>query len=150
MCVQNERVPAKTSISAEVDQVELEAGDFITSFDYLMEKEALIVGTSDGLLQLHGVDGNSTEVVGKVEGGVKCISPSPDGDLLAVISGFGQVLVMTHDWDLLYENPLEDLPEGVDVRKDLFPFFSDYLFSFSVQLLKHGAIIGFWNVLSGQ
>ncbi|XP_031270425.1 elongator complex protein 1-like isoform X1 [Pistacia vera] len=117
---QNERVPAKTSISAEVDQVELEAGDFITSFDYLMEKEALIVGTSDGLLQLHGVDGNSTEVVGKVEGGVRCISPSPDGDLLAVISGFGQLLVMTHDWDLLYENPLEDLPEGVDVREPDF------------------------------
>lgn len=143
MYIQNEGVPAKTSISAEVDQVDLDAGDFITSFDYLMEKEALIVGTSDGLLQLHSMDSNSTEVVGKVEGGVKCISPSPDGDLLAVISGFGQILVMTHDWDLLYENPLEDLPEGVDVCKDLFPLLSDYLTPFSIHLLKHGDITGF-------
>lgn len=143
MYIQNEGVPAKTSISAEVDQVDLDAGDFITSFDYLMEKEALIVGTSDGLLQLHSMDSNSTEVVGKVEGGVKCISPSPDGDLLAVISGFGQILVMTHDWDLLYENPLEDLPEGVDVCKDLFPLLSDYLTPFSIHLLKHVDITGF-------
>lgn len=30
----------------------------------------VIVGTSDGHLQPHGVDGNSTEVVGKVEGAV--------------------------------------------------------------------------------
>lgn len=105
----------------EVDQIDLEPGDFITSFDYLMEKEALMVGTSNGHLMLHIVDGHSTEVVGQVEGGVKCISPSLDGDLLGIITGFGQILVMTHDWDLLYETALEDLPDGVDVRKDLLP-----------------------------
>ncbi|XWS74993.1 hypothetical protein CRYUN_Cryun01aG0046900 [Craigia yunnanensis] len=85
-----------------------------------MEKEALIVGTSSGLLLLHTVDGKETEVVGRVDGGVKCISPSPDGDLLGVTTGFGQLLVMTHDWDLLYETALEDHPEGVDVREPDF------------------------------
>lgn len=105
----------------EVDHIDLEPGDFITSFDYLMEKEALIVGTSNGHLMLHIVDSHLTEVVGQVEGGVKCISPSPDGDLLGIITGFGQILVMTHDWDLLYETALGDLPDGVDVRKDLLP-----------------------------
>ena len=101
--------------SADVDSIDLEPGDFITSFDYLMEKEALIVGTFTGLLLLHSVDTNTTEVVGKVDGGVKCISPSPDGDLLGMITGFGQILVMTHDWELLYETSLMDLPEGLDV-----------------------------------
>lgn len=48
-----------------------------------MEKEALILGTSKGLLLLHNMEDNITEMVGKVEGGVKCISPSPDGDRLA-------------------------------------------------------------------
>ncbi|KAF2296019.1 hypothetical protein GH714_035698 [Hevea brasiliensis] len=45
--------------------------------------------------------------------------PSPDGDLLGIVSGLGQILVMTHDWDLLYENALEeDQPDGgVDVRE---------------------------------
>lgn len=86
-----------------------------------MEKEALIIGTSYGLLLLYVVDESATEVVGRVEGGVKCISPSPDGDLLGIITGFGQILVMTHDWDLLYEMGLDDLPEDVDVRKDFYP-----------------------------
>lgn len=123
---QNERAWTKGPLQAEIDPLDLEPEDVITSFDYLMEKEALIVGTSSGLLLLHIVDGKETEVVGRVEGGVKCISPSPDGDLLGVTTGFGQLLVMTHDWDLLYETTLEDHPEGVDVRKDFSSLFSDF------------------------
>ncbi|KAE8671983.1 IKI3 family protein isoform 4 [Hibiscus syriacus] len=85
-----------------------------------MEKEALIVGTSSGLLLLHSVDGKETEVVGRVDGGVKFISTSPDGDLLGVTTGFGQLLVMTHDWDFLYETALEDHSDRVDVREPEF------------------------------
>ncbi|CAN1746995.1 Elongator complex protein 1 [Linum perenne] len=103
-------------LSAEIHLLDLENGDVITSFDYLMEKEALVLGTSNGLLLLHMVDDNVTEVVGQVEGGVKCVSPSPDGDLLSVVTGSGQLLVMTHDWDVLYETSIEDHPpDGVDV-----------------------------------
>ncbi|KAK2978096.1 hypothetical protein RJ640_009260 [Escallonia rubra] len=107
----------KESLPAVVEPIDLEPGDFVTSMEYLMEKEALIIGTSDGLLLLHNVDETSTEIVGRVEGGVKCISPSPDGDLLAVVTGFSQILVMTHDWDLLYETSLEDPPEDMDVSE---------------------------------
>ncbi|XVE99535.1 hypothetical protein REPUB_Repub03eG0207400 [Reevesia pubescens] len=117
---QNERAWTKGPLQAEIDPLDLEPEDVFTSFDYLMEKEALIVGTSSGLLLLHTVDGKETEVVGRVEGGVKCISPSPDGDLIGVTTGFGQLLVMTHDWDLLYETALEDHPDGVDVREPDF------------------------------
>lgn len=113
----------KTSSYLEVEPIDLEPGDFITAFDYLMEKEALMVGTSSGLLLLHNVDDNATEIVGRVEGGVKCISPSPDGDLLAIISGCGRILVMTHDWDVLYENTFDDPPEDVDLSKDISQLF---------------------------
>jgi elongator complex protein 1 len=101
-----------------INQIELEDGDLITAFDYLLEKEALIIGTENGLLLLHNVDHNSTEIVGQVTGGVKCISPSPDGDLLAILTGFRQMLVMTHDWDLLYETAV-GAGAGPDVSKDL-------------------------------
>ena len=101
-----------------INQIQLEDGDLITAFDYLLEKEALIIGTENGLLLLHNVDDNSTEIVGQVNGGVKCISPSPDGDLLAILTGFRQILVMTHDWDLLYETAVGD-GAGLDVSKDL-------------------------------
>ncbi|XP_038889561.1 elongator complex protein 1 isoform X1 [Benincasa hispida] len=99
-------------LPAEVHPINVETGDYVTSFDYLMEKETLIVGTRNGILLLFSVDGNGSEVVGRVEGGVKRISPSPDGDLLCIISGLRQILVMTHDWDLMYENNLEDFLEG--------------------------------------
>lgn len=105
----------------EFMDLELEPGDSITSMDYLMEKEALIVGTSNGHLLLHTGNENPTELVGHVEGGVKCISPSPDGDLLGIITGFGQILLMTPDWDLLYETALEDFPEDVDVSESICP-----------------------------
>ncbi|KAI3817744.1 hypothetical protein L1987_11542 [Smallanthus sonchifolius] len=98
-----------------VEAVDLDAGDSITSMEYLMEKESLIIGTSSGDLLLYNVDDRALEVVGRVEGGVTSISPSPDGDLLCIITGIGQMLVMTHDWDLLYETPLEDHIEDADL-----------------------------------
>lgn len=111
-----------SSLSADVSTVDLEPDDNVTSFDYLMEKEALLLGTSNGLLLLYDVDdANATQVVGNVEGGVNCISLSPDGELISIVTGFGQMLVMTHDWDLLYETPLhddDDLPQGHHVSKD--------------------------------
>ncbi|XP_057484580.1 elongator complex protein 1-like isoform X2 [Actinidia eriantha] len=125
---QDGREWSKASLSLAVERVDLEPGDFITSFDYQMEKEALIVGTSRGLLLLHNVEDKVTERVGKVEGGVKCISPSPDGDLLGITTGLGQILVMTHDWDLLYEMALEDLPEDVDVISGEPTFYSNNSF----------------------
>uniref|UniRef100_A0A2P2JV20 Elongator complex protein 1 n=1 Tax=Rhizophora mucronata TaxID=61149 RepID=A0A2P2JV20_RHIMU len=109
---------SRSILSAVVRSVDVENADSITCFDYLMEKEALILGTANGMLLLHAVDDNSTEVVGRVDGGVKCISPSPGGDLLAIVTGFGQLLVMTHDWDLLYEvSLLDDQPDAYDVRE---------------------------------
>lgn len=106
---------SKTSLPVVVEPIDLEHGDFITSMDFVMEKEALVAGTSNGHLLLYNIDDNATEIVGHVEGGVKCISLSPDGDLLAVVTGFGQILVMTHDWDLLYETSIEDPTEEIDV-----------------------------------
>lgn len=95
--------------------LDLEPGDSIKALDYLMEKEAVIIGTTNGYLLLHIVDDNTTEVVGKVEGGVKNIAPSPDGAVLAVTTGLGQILVITHDWEVLYETML-DPPELDSVR----------------------------------
>ncbi|KAL8541825.1 hypothetical protein ACS0TY_002904 [Phlomoides rotata] len=117
---QVEEAWSRASVAASTQLIDLETGDFITCLEYAMEKEALIIGTSEGLLLLYSVDDNATEIVGRVEGGVRCISPSPDGDLLALITGFGQILVMNLDWDLLYEMPLDDLPEGVDIHESAF------------------------------
>lgn len=113
---------------AEVCSIDLEPGDFITAFDYLAEKESLLIGTSCGLLLVHNVERNVTELVGNIEGGVKCVSPSPTGDLLGLITGFGQLLVMTYDWVLMYERAIGEVPEGVYVRKDSLPLLPKFSF----------------------
>ncbi|CAH9114093.1 unnamed protein product [Cuscuta epithymum] len=103
--------------SASYHHVDIEPGDSITCMDYLMEKEALIAGTSYGHIFLYKVDDNLTEIVGQVEGGVKCVSPSPDGDLLGIITGFGQMLVMTQEWEVLYEMGIDDLRDDTDINE---------------------------------
>lgn len=112
----------------EGEPLDLEPGDSIMALDYLMEKEAIIIGTMNGYLLLHNVDDNTTEVVGRVEGGVKNIAPSPDGAVLAVTTGPGQILVMTHDWEVLYETTL-DPPELDFVR--IFMFYSWISFTYT-------------------
>lgn len=107
------------------DESVTEHGDHITALDYL-EDESLIVGTSNGYLVLHNVDIDVTEVVGRVEGGIKSINCSPDGALLTVITGLGQLLLMTHDWEVLYEVSLDN-PQFLAV---CFHFVKKFLLSF--------------------
>ncbi|KAI4373006.1 hypothetical protein MLD38_011178 [Melastoma candidum] len=113
---EEDEVWKESVLPAEVSSVELEPGDSIMSFDYLMEKESLVVGTSNGVILLHNVDTNDSEIIGRVDGGVSCISLCPDGDSLGVITGYGQLLLMTHDWDLLQENSVDEVPEGNDLN----------------------------------
>ncbi|KAM0870604.1 hypothetical protein ACQ4PT_039858 [Festuca glaucescens] len=98
---------SKTTLDSDVEEVVLEPGDFIVSMDYLMEKESLLLGSADGCLLLYNVEERTTEVVGRVEGGVKTVASSPDGALLSVTTGFGQLLVMTHDWEVLFETSID-------------------------------------------
>ncbi|KAI5012083.1 hypothetical protein ZWY2020_024217 [Hordeum vulgare] len=98
---------SKTTLDSDVGEVLLEPGDFIVAMDYLMEKESLLLGSLDGCLLLYNVEERTTEVVGRVEGGVKTIASSPDGALLSVTTGLGQLLVMTHDWEVLFETSID-------------------------------------------
>ncbi|KAJ3682747.1 hypothetical protein LUZ60_012974 [Juncus effusus] len=99
---------SKSSMESEPGLIDLEHGDSIVAMDYIMEKEALLIGSMYGSLVLYNTDEKSIEVVGRVEGGVKNIASSPDGALLSISTGLGQLLIMTHDWEVLYENSLQD------------------------------------------
>ncbi|CAJ1977705.1 unnamed protein product [Sphenostylis stenocarpa] len=113
----------KASLPADAVTIDIEPGDSVTSFDYLMEKVALLLGTSNGLLLLHNVDDGShaMQVVGQLDGGVNAVSLSPDGELTAITTGLAQLLVMTHDWDVLYEAPLHDgVPDDCHVSEGNF------------------------------
>nr|CAB3498548.1 unnamed protein product [Digitaria exilis] len=92
---------------SDVDEVVLEPGDCIVAMDYLMERESLLLGSSAGCLLLYNVEEKTTEVVGRLEGGVNTIASSPDGALLSVTTGLGQLLVITQDWEVLSETSLD-------------------------------------------
>ena len=58
--------------------------------------------------------GQEVQEVGSLKGGLLAMAASPDGELLLLATGLGQLLVMTQDWDLLYEVSLEkDLAASV-------------------------------------
>ena len=92
---------------SDMEEVVLDPGDRIVAMDYLMERESLLLGSSDGCLLLYNVEEKTTEVVGRLEGGVNTIASSPDGALLSVTTGLGQLLVITQDWDVLLETSLD-------------------------------------------
>ncbi|OEL24673.1 Elongator complex protein 1 [Dichanthelium oligosanthes] len=92
---------------SDVEEVVLEPGDCILAMDYLMERESLLLGSSAGCLLLYNVEEKTTEVVGRLEGGVSTIASSPDGALLSVTTGLGQLLVITQDWEVLFETSLD-------------------------------------------
>ncbi|XP_062193409.1 elongator complex protein 1 [Phragmites australis] len=96
-----------TTLDSDVEEVVLEPGDCIVAMDYLMERESLLLGSSAGCLLLYNVEEKTTQVVGRLEGGVSTIASSPDGVLLSVTSGFGQLLVITLDWEVLFETSLD-------------------------------------------
>lgn len=90
-----------------MEEVVLEPGDCIVAMDYLMERESLLLGSSAGCLLLYNVEEKTTQVVGRLEGGVNTIASSPDGALLSVTTGLGQLLVITQDWEVLFETSLD-------------------------------------------
>ncbi|KAG8926105.1 hypothetical protein FRC00_003257, partial [Tulasnella sp. 408] len=54
------------------------------------------------------------EIVGSVESGIECAEWSPDHDVLALVAGDGNILLMTKDYDIIYEAPLRTTEKGED------------------------------------
>jgi elongator complex protein 1 len=79
----------------------------ITAAVFSPDLGALTLGVSSGhLLLLHTLPVPSLEEVGILGGGVVAALWSPDGEALAVLSGAGQLLLVTSTWDLLWETPV--------------------------------------------
>ncbi|EFJ51885.1 hypothetical protein VOLCADRAFT_87528, partial [Volvox carteri f. nagariensis] len=84
------------------------AHTWLASFTYVLELDALCIATRGGAIALLHVGDGSTrylEQVGDIDGGVACLEWSPDGELLAILSGTGNLLVMNQAWELLSEGP---------------------------------------------
>lgn len=75
----------------------------ICGFSFVLELEALCIALRSGEMLLLNVESRELEEVGCIEGGMLSLEWSPDGEVLAVVSGAGRLLVMTREWEQLAE-----------------------------------------------
>ena len=89
----------------------------MSSMTWAAELDALVLGYTSGDMFLlnvaciyGGMDSDmvTLEGVGTVEGGVAVAGWSPDGELLAVVTGLGQLVLMTPDWDVVWEGTVSN------------------------------------------
>ncbi|GLI58497.1 hypothetical protein VaNZ11_000228 [Volvox africanus] len=82
---------------------------WLASFSHVLELDALCIATRSGkIVLLHVEEGSAPrlEEVGSIDGGVACVEWSPDGELLAILSCNGNLLVMNQAWELLFEGSM--------------------------------------------
>ncbi|CAD7702171.1 unnamed protein product [Ostreobium quekettii] len=70
---------------------------------FLLELESLFLCLSSGELLLIDCKGEDVEDVGIVEGSLAAAAWSPDGEILALVSGQGNLLLMNMEWEVLSE-----------------------------------------------
>ena len=91
-------------------------GMHVTSMSYQLELDSVCLSLSSGSLVLVHAETHAVEEVGSIEGGISAMEWSPDGDVLAMVTGAGNLLVMSQEWEVLSEMalqaPLADRQEG--------------------------------------
>ncbi|KAI9598831.1 IKI3 family-domain-containing protein [Syncephalis fuscata] len=74
---------------------------------YLAEYEMICIALSTGELY-------TAECVGHFESGIKSMAWSPDEELLIIVTGADELLLMTSEFTVITENPLHTTDEGED------------------------------------
>jgi elongator complex protein 1 len=69
-------------------------GMHITGISFSLELDSVCLSLSSGSLILVNVESHEVEEAGSVEGGIVTMEWSPDGEVLALITGSGSLLIM--------------------------------------------------------
>ncbi|GAA6031547.1 hypothetical protein JCM8097_006514 [Rhodosporidiobolus ruineniae] len=91
--------------------------DLVVSFHYQAEDDALALVLANGEVEQVFLNGGMGEArrenVGTFDTGIKAASWSPDDELLAIVTGDNQLLLLTRTFDPLSESPLHTSSFGV-------------------------------------
>ncbi|KAJ3214160.1 hypothetical protein HDU67_002020 [Dinochytrium kinnereticum] len=113
-------LPTGTTITRPADQnrdvkeVGWRVDGVVRSVQFVPDLEGVCVAVEGGDIVLVGEEGGEGEVVGSVESGVDAMEWSPDRELVAIVTGKGTILVMTKDFDLISETPIQTTKFGED------------------------------------
>ena len=101
----------------------------VTSMSYQLELDSVCLSLSSGSLVLVHAETHAVEEVGSIEGGISAMEWSPDGDVLAMVTGAGNLLVMSQEWEVLSEVALQaslaDRQEGSGGSGDIDDAYAD-------------------------
>ncbi len=67
----------------------------VTSMSYVVELDAVCLSMSSGAIVVIHSEAHLAEEVGCIEGGIVAMEWSPDGDVVAIITGTGSMIVMS-------------------------------------------------------
>lgn len=92
-------------------------GTRFTSISYQLELDSVCLSLASGALLLVHSNTQAVDEVGCVENGIIDLKWSPDGDILALITGNGNLLIMSQEWEALAEIALSNDAQGyIDVH----------------------------------
>ncbi|KAG9083537.1 hypothetical protein FS749_005957 [Ceratobasidium sp. UAMH 11750] len=82
----------------------------LVSFAFLAESRQLVIILAGGDIAVLAVDkvtnSSEFEIIGSVEPGIKAAAWNPDESQIVLVNGNDELLIMTKDFDVLFENPL--------------------------------------------
>ncbi|KAJ3055398.1 hypothetical protein HK097_010674, partial [Rhizophlyctis rosea] len=93
----------------------------VVGLQYLPDSQALCCALAGGDIVLVRTDDEQAEpdVVGTVDSGILAMSWSPDHELVVMVTGYGTLLEMTKDFDVIAEVPIYVQEKGEDVQHAL-------------------------------
>ncbi|KAG8724729.1 hypothetical protein FRC09_015202 [Ceratobasidium sp. 395] len=95
----------------------------IVSFAFLAESRQLVTILAGGDIAVLAVDdapeSAEFEIIGSVEPGIKAAAWSPDESQIVLVNGNDELLIMTKDFDVLFENPLRPADPGQEKQTAL-------------------------------
>lgn len=103
-CVEEGRVCWEIDVMDELRDGDDVVSDAIVCIS--LSQGVLCVGLSTGhimSIDVSGVGDMVAEEVGMIEGGIAGMEWSPDGEMVAIVGGYGQCLLLTAGWDVLME-----------------------------------------------
>lgn len=109
--LQSEAQTADAIMDASVVRLPEFESDTPVSVQDLPDSDSVCVGCASGNIFLVTSDG-LVEVAGSVDGGIRAMQWSPDGEVFAAVTGTGSVLVMTRTMDLVADVPLSVTDKG--------------------------------------
>ena len=97
-----------------VDEGHMTSEDRVVAMEFVPDLESVCVCLAGGDILLRNVASYHTENVGTVGGGVVAMAWSPEQDVVAIVTGERQLLLMTREFDPVVQTSLnpDDFGEG--------------------------------------